>query len=188
MAVAVRGKRKAWFVRRISFHLDALHRPVRFTRRWRWLGDPNNDFQINSGGFKDEARVCPNPHRIRRNYSLYLPALQLRHFPSLGRRSRGPPRPPTLAINGSTVKSDLNGLVANYTGNFFAFQTYFESFNMSPILPHTIFSHPDPPVHGAHFGTGILPCGLRRWLTRSGTTCKTGMSGTNLRTEEAPSK
>ena len=38
-----------------------------------------------------------------------------------------------MAINGSMVKSNVDGLVANYTGDYFAFQAYFESVNMSSI-------------------------------------------------------
>ena len=34
-------------------------------------GDPENDFQIYTGGFKDVIRAYPNPHHIRRNFTLF---------------------------------------------------------------------------------------------------------------------
>ena len=97
-------------------------------------GDANNDFQINTGGFKDQLRVYPSPHYIRRNYSLY-PFSNPDTLPPWGNAPDSPPRQTTLAINGTMVKSNVDGLVANYTGDYFAFQAYFESINVSLMLP-----------------------------------------------------
>jgi len=35
----------------------------------RW-GDPDDDIQITTGGFRDLVRMYPSPHRIRRSYTL----------------------------------------------------------------------------------------------------------------------
>ena len=38
------------------------------------------------------------------------------------------------------VKPNVDGLVASYTSDYFAFQAYFKSVNVSPILPPIVFS------------------------------------------------
>ena len=88
---------------------------------------------IDSGGFRDQLRVYPDPHYIKRNYSLY-PFSDPDTLPPWGNAPDSHPRQSTLAINGSRVKSNVDDSVANYTRNFFAFQTYFGSFNVNPIL------------------------------------------------------
>ena len=51
-----------------------------------------------------------------------------------------------------------------------------------PLILH----HPVRVIFSTRF-VAILPRGLPRWLTRSGTTGKTGMAGTSMRMEEPPS-
>ena len=82
---------------------------------------------------------------MRRNYSLY-PFSNPDTLPPWGNAPDSPPRQATLAINGSMTKKNVDGLIANYTGNFFQFQAYFESVNVSLVLLPTAFTHPDPCV------------------------------------------
>lgn len=89
--------------------------------------------------------MYPNPHLMRRNYSLY-PFSNPDTLPPWGNAPDSPPRQATLAINGSMTKKNVDGLIANYTGNFFQFQAYFESVNVSLVLLPTAFTHPDPCV------------------------------------------
>lgn len=96
-------------------------------------GDPDNDFQIFNGGFKDEIRVYPNPHHIRRNFSV-MPFSNPDTLPPFGADPLAPPRQTTLMINGSMTQANVAGLIANYTGDYFAFQAYFESTNVSSTL------------------------------------------------------
>jgi len=89
-------------------------------------GDPKNDYQINTGGFKDLIVAYPTPHRIRRNYTLY----PFRN-PGAGRLfpndPLAPPPPTDLMINASMTKRNYEYTVNNFTGNFIGFHSYTES-------------------------------------------------------------
>ena len=71
-------------------------------------GDPNNDFQTDSGRFKDEAGVYPNPHYIKRNYSLY-PLSNPNTLPPWGNAPDSLPR----QVTGGRTKANDSGLVAD---------------------------------------------------------------------------
>lgn len=112
-------------------------------------GDPANDYQIFTGGFKDTMRSYPSPHHIRRNYTLYP-----FQNPNLGNLFAGDPKAPPpqtgLAINSSMTKANYEFTVNNFEGNFIGLQTYTEGLNGT---------HP-----GAHFilgadMTGTCPFG-----------------------------
>jgi hypothetical protein len=96
-------------------------------------GDPKNDYQISTGGFKDEIRVYPTPHHIRRNFSVY-PFTNPDVSPPFGADPNAPPRPVGLQINTTMTKQNVDGIVANFTGDFFGFQAYFESPAVSSSL------------------------------------------------------
>ena len=100
-------------------------------------GDPENDYQINTGGFKDTIRVYPNPHHIRRNFSVF-PFTNPDVTPPFGADPNAPPRPVGLMINTTMTKENVDGMVANFTGDFFGFQAYFESPAVSPTLLFTL--------------------------------------------------
>ena len=63
---------------------------------------------------------------LHREELLSLPVPQPQSFLPWGNA-----RQTTLEINGSIVTPNVDGLVTNYTGNFFAFQAYFESVNVN---------------------------------------------------------
>ena len=94
-------------------------------------GDPANDYQISTGGFKDLAVAYPTPHRIRRNFTLY---------PYDNPNFVAPfPFPKGLMINTTMTTENVDFIVNNYEGDFFGFQTYFESAIVSLALPDLIF-------------------------------------------------
>jgi len=98
-------------------------------------GDPNNDFQIHDGGFKDMVVAYPNPHHIRRNFSLY-PFSNPDVKPPFAGDPNGPAPPVGFMINTTMTKQNVDGLIANYTGDYFGFQSYFESSTGAHIGGH----------------------------------------------------
>ena len=73
-------------------------------------GDPNDDYQITSGGFaKDFIVSYPVPHRIRRQYTPVVPG--------------GPAAPLTKAFTPESQVAMVNG----FEGSFVGFQAEFES-------------------------------------------------------------
>lgn len=95
-------------------------------------GDPNNDYQIFTGGFKDAIRAYPSPHHIRRNFSLFP-----FQNPNVGNLfpndPTAPPPQTTLMINTTMTKQNVEYSVNNFEGNFIGFQTYVESISVSYI-------------------------------------------------------
>ena len=85
-------------------------------------GDPNNDFQICDGGFKDIAVAYPVPHKIRRNYT-NQPFLQGRNLPD-----NAPPSSLTLMMNTSFTKEVVDSIVNGSTGDYINFQQMVENF------------------------------------------------------------
>ena len=85
-------------------------------------GDPNNDYQINTGGFKDIQNSYPVPHNVRRNYTLQ-PFLGGGNFPG------APPGAvdPTEMINTTFTYANWNYTLESFVGNFSGFQWYTES-------------------------------------------------------------
>ena len=94
-------------------------------------GDPSNDFQISTGGLKDIRLAYPVPHNIRRNYTLQ-PFLN-----GLG----GPPGvtlDPTLMLNTSFTKENVDFIVHSFSGDFLAFQARTEGIEGPHPGPHII--------------------------------------------------
>jgi tyrosinase len=96
-------------------------------------GDPVNDHQITTGGFKDAIRAYPNPHHIRRNFSLFPFQNPDLHNPFTDPSA---PSPPTdFMINTTMTKENVDFIVDNFGGDFIGFQSYYESLQVSLILP-----------------------------------------------------
>jgi tyrosinase len=94
-------------------------------------GVPENDFQINTGGFKDIKLAYPVPHNIRRNYTIQ-PFLAGVNIPG------APPVDPLLMANASLTKANVDFIVNSFTGDYVAFQTYVESLAGPHPGPHII--------------------------------------------------
>jgi len=102
-------------------------------------GDPNNDYQIYTGGFKDVVRTYPNPHHIRRNFSI-LPFTNpdgAAISPFALAPDAPPPQPDYLANTGMT-KANVDFIVSSFQGDFINFQTYFEGTNGTHVGAHVI--------------------------------------------------
>ena len=93
-------------------------------------GDPNNDYEITSGGFStDFVRAYPAPHNLRRNFTL-------RPWESFG-LGLGPfadhaplPIDWEKMANTSFSKVEVHKLVEGFKGDFEGFQAYFEFFQV----------------------------------------------------------
>lgn len=94
-------------------------------------GDPNNDFQISTGGLKDIKLAYPVPHRIRRNYTLYFPT----DFPI---PSGVPPLDPTLMINTTFTSEVVDSVVNSNAGDYIKFQASLEGLPGPHPGPHFI--------------------------------------------------
>jgi tyrosinase len=89
-------------------------------------GDPKNDYQIYTGGFKDAIRAYPNPHHIRRNFTLF-PFNNPDITPPFAGDPAAPPLPVEFMINTTMTKDNVDFCVNNFPGDFIAFQSYVES-------------------------------------------------------------
>ena len=96
-------------------------------------GDPANDYQINTGGFKDVIRAYPNPHRIRRNFTVqpFNSPDAVSPFPN---DPAAPPIPREFMINTTMTKQNVDFSVNSFEGDFIGFQSYLESLSVSSIL------------------------------------------------------
>jgi len=94
-------------------------------------GDPNDDFQVCTGGFKDMMVAYPGPHRVRRNYTLYIPS----DFPI-------PPGLPALdpspMLNTTYTTEVVNSVLNSPTGDYVTFQTNCEGIAGPHPGPHLI--------------------------------------------------
>ena len=68
----------------------------------------------------------PNPHHIRRNYSV-LPLTNPNLSPPFGRDPTAPRPPPNFFINTTMTKKNVDFVTDNFEGDYFGFQKYFES-------------------------------------------------------------
>jgi tyrosinase len=98
-------------------------------------GDPNNDYEITTGGFASGFPLSyPSPHSLRREMTLQ-PFLSPPPFPL-------PPGPgPTSLdeyINSTFTLANAEYMVDNFVGNYTGFQAYFESIDGVHPGPHTI--------------------------------------------------
>ena len=101
-------------------------------------GDPANDYQITTGGFKDMVVAYPNPHRIRRNFTLY-PFADLGFPAPWGDDPLAPPLPADMMVNQTFTKENVDYLVNNYEGDFFGFRAYFENIFKVSLAPRSRF-------------------------------------------------
>ena len=114
-------------------------------------GDPSNDYQITTGGFKDVVVAYPTPHHLRRHYTLYP-------YDDLGFTAPFP-LPKGLMINTTMTKKNVDYIVDNYEGDYFGFQTYFESTIVSLVLHNSLgFSvwASDTQFQGPHPGAHLI--------------------------------
>ena len=72
-------------------------------------GDPDNDYQITSGGFAHLEHAYPVPHRIRRNYTASLPTT------------------PNVPLTDEFTPESQEAMVNDFEGDFIGFQTEIES-------------------------------------------------------------
>ena len=105
-------------------------------------GDPTNDYQISTGGFKDMVVAYPSPHHIRRNFTLF--PLANPPFNPFAGDPAAPPLQVDLMINTTMTKQNVDHSVNNFEGDFIGLQTYTEGLPASPILPPLIFDCPEP--------------------------------------------
>ena len=97
-------------------------------------GDPNNDNQITTGGFKDVIRAYPTPHHIMRNFTEF-PFANPSGARPFANDPTAPAPPATLAMNSTMTKANVDFIVNGFVGDFVGFHSYIESLNVSPILP-----------------------------------------------------
>jgi hypothetical protein len=71
----------------------------------------------------------PNPHHIRRNFTLYP-----LEDPNLRAAFPGDP-PADFMINTTMTKQNVDFIVNSFEGDFFGFQTYFAALQVSLALP-----------------------------------------------------
>ena len=114
-------------------------------------GDPENDFQITTGGLKDMVLTYPNRHRIRRNFTLY-PLANPNFPPPWGNDPSAPPPPGDLMINTTFTRENVDYLINSFEGDFLGFSAYYEAVAVSLA----------PPFLGFRFG--CLTLSLRRGL------------------------
>ena len=91
-------------------------------------GDPDNDVQLCTGGFKDIVVAYPVPHHIRRNYTLYPTGLP----PGFPRPTGAPPLNPLLMFNTTFTSKVVNNTLSSTPGNYSNFQATLEG----PFGPH----------------------------------------------------
>jgi tyrosinase len=118
-------------------------------------GDPNDDIQITTGGFKDVVRVYPSPHRIRRNFTLQPLANIPNPFPN---DPLAPPVDPTILINGSFSSANYDFLLNGFLGDFRGFQAYIEGPQVRGCLVVILrcLRYLDMSEHRAHMVVRIL--------------------------------
>jgi len=112
----------------------------------RW-GDPNDDIQITTGGFKNTVRVYPSPHRIRRNYTLQ-PLVNIPNpFPN---DPLAPPIDTSILINGSFTRANYDFLLNGFVGDFRGFQAYLEGPRVCDRLPLPSVFHSAPDQYAGY--------------------------------------
>jgi len=107
-----------------------------------YWGDPDNDYQIFTGGFENITVAYPVPHNIRRNFTLQ---------PFLNTPTGALPVDSLYMVNTSFTASNVNFTISSFNGDFVSFQTYVES-----------IAGPHPAVHIILGGdmSGLCPFGL----------------------------
>lgn len=113
-------------------------------------GDPDNDFQISTGGLKDIRLAYPIPHNIRRNYTLQPFLAGLNGVPP------GVTLDPALMLNTSFTKANVDFIVNSFGGDFLDFQAYTEGILGPHPGPHLILGGDMGGL--CPFGTGPPEC------------------------------
>jgi len=129
-----------------NFHLDAhdLYNSDMFDGSPSGVGgwgDPANDYQISTGGFKDLIVAYPTPHHIRRDFALR--PFTNPNLPPLFTDPTAPLPPKDLMINTTMTKESVTYSVNNFEGDFIGFHTYVESPSVSSTSPPLLFGRPD---------------------------------------------
>ena len=117
----------------------------------RW-GDPNDDIQITTGGFRDLVRVYPSLHRIRRSYTLQ-PLVNIPNpFPN---DPLAPSVDTSVFINGTFTRANYDFLLNGFVGDLRGFQGYLEGPQVCDhlVVATCFFRCPDQ-VNRAH--TAVL--------------------------------
>jgi len=112
-------------------------------------GDPNNDYQISTGGLKDIRLAYPSPHYIRRNFSIHFP-------PSFPLPPGVPPVDPALNLNDTFTSNITDFIVNSFTGNFTLFQATLEGLAGPHPGPHLILG--GEMAGACPFGSGPPMC------------------------------
>ena len=81
-------------------------------------GDPNKDFSVTDGAFSDFMVAYPNPHILRRNFSI-------QPWSYLGDLNGFNTYPETYA-NTSFTPDVMDAMINGYVGDFVGFQADFE--------------------------------------------------------------
>ena len=155
---------------RVQDSYDTEHSAMFDDDEWsglgRW-GDPNDDIQITTGGFRDIVRVYPSPHRIRRNYTLQ-PLVNIPNpFPN---DPLAPPIDTSILINGSFTRANYDFLLNGFVGDFRGFQGYLEGPRVCvhlppPSAPFDILTS----TQGAHGGPHLIMGGDMTGFCPNGT-------------------
>jgi hypothetical protein len=120
-------------------------------------GDPDNDNQISTGGFKNLQLAYPVPHRIRRNF-LLQPFLTIPVFDI----KDGPVVDPELLINTTFTYEAVDALVNLHVGDYIHFQGAFEAVPFPHPGPHYILG--GEMAGGCPFGLTAPTCiGGPKW-------------------------
>ena len=80
----------------------------------------------------------PNPHHIRRNFTLF-PLTNPDALPPFGNDPSAPPPQKDFMINTTMTKKNVDFTVGNFEGDFIGFQTYLESTPVSSTPPLSVF-------------------------------------------------
>ena len=104
-------------------------------------GDPANDYEISTGGFKDLIVAYPTPHHIRRNFTLFPFANPVSDI--FTGDPTAPPYPSDLMVNTTFTKEEVDNLVNSFEGDFIGFQAYIEAMIVSSTLPPLTLGLPD---------------------------------------------
>jgi len=109
-------------------------------------GDPANDFQITTGGFRNMRVAYPVPHNIRRNFTLqpFLAGINFAATPAI-------PLDPLLMINTTFTAANVNFTLTSFPGDYINFQAYFEN---------VLGPHPGPHIILGGDMSGLCPFGL----------------------------
>ena len=131
-------------------------------------GDPNDDIQITTGGFRDLVRIYPSPHRIRRSYSLQPLANIPNPFPN---DPLAPPIDTSILVNGSFARTNYDFLLNGFVGDLGGFQAYLEGPRVCGcfVIALRFFRCSDHVPQGPHGGPHLIMGGDMTGFCPNGT-------------------